>query len=186
MPADNPFVGRAGARPEIWTYGHRNAQGLAIHPTTGEVWLHEHGPQGGDELNLLKPGGNYGWPVAGYGVNYGGAAIHAGTHLPGMELPVRVWVPSIGVSGLLFYTGDAFPKWRGDAFVGGLSGQRVVRLRLNGTRVVQEETILQGVGRVRDVQQGPDGFIYIALDGGTRWEDGPPTPILRLEPAGRR
>lgn len=186
VPADNPFVDRTGARPEIWTYGHRNAQGLAVHPTTGDVWLNEHGPQGGDELNLLRSGGNYGWPVAGYGVNYGGAAIHAGTHLPEMELPARVWVPSIGVSGMLFYTGDAFPEWRGDVLVGGLSGQRLVRLRLEGTRVVREETILQDVGRIRDVQQGPDGLIYLAIDGGTRWEDGPPTPILRLEPAGMR
>lgn len=187
VPDDNPFVGRPGARPEIWTYGHRNAQGLAVHPTTGDVWLNEHGPQGGDELNLLRPGANYGWPVAGYGVNYRtGTAIHSGTHVEGMELPAHVWVPSIGVSGMLFYTGDAFPEWRGDLFVGGLSGQRLVRLRLEGTRVVREETILQDVGRIRDIRQGPDGLIYLAVDGGTRWEDGPPTPILRLEPAGRR
>lgn len=187
VPADNPFVGRPGARPEIWTYGHRNAQGLAVHPTTGEVWLNEHGPQGGDELNLLRPGGNYGWPVTGYGVNYGtGTAIHSGTHVEGMTLPAHVWVPSIGVSGMLFYTGDAFPQWRGDLFVGGLRGQRLVRLRLDGSRVVREETILQDVGRIRDIRQGPDGLIYLAVDGGKRWEDGPPTPILRLEPAGRR
>jgi glucose/arabinose dehydrogenase len=187
VPADNPFVDQPGARPEIWTYGHRNAQGLSIHPTTGDLWLNEHGPQGGDELNLLRPGLNYGWPIAGYGVNYRtGAAIHAGTLAEGMEPPAHVWVPSIGISGMLFYTGDAFPEWRGDIFVGGLSGQRLVRLRLDGTEVVQEETILQDLGRIREVRQGPDGLIYLAVVGGTRGEDGPPTPILRLEPAGRR
>lgn len=187
VPDDNPFVGRPGARPEIWTYGHRNAQGLAVHPATGDVWLNEHGPQGGDELNLLRPGGNYGWPVAGYGVNYRtGSAIHSGTHVEGMELPARVWVPSIGVSGMLFYSGDAFPHWRGDLLVGGLSGQRLVRLRLEDARVVREETILQDVGRIRDIREGPDGLIYLAVDGGTRWKDGPPTSILRLEPAARR
>jgi glucose/arabinose dehydrogenase len=187
VPADNPFVGRRGALPEIWTYGHRNAQGLAVHPTTGDVWLHEHGPQGGDELNLLRPGLNYGWPVVGYGVNYRtGLAIHSGTAKEGMEPPTYVWVPSIGVSGMLFYTGNAFPEWRGDLLVGGLSGQRLSRLRFEGTKVVWEEQLLRGMGRVRDVRQGPDGLIYVALDGGTRNGDGPPTRIIRLEPAGRR
>ena len=187
VPVDNPFVGQAGARPEIWTYGHRNAQGLAVHPATGEVWLDEHGPQGGDEINLLRPGLNYGWPVVGYGVNYrSGLAIHSGTNGEGKEPPVHVWVPSIGVSGMLFYTGDAFPEWRGDLFVGGLSGQRLVRLRLEGNEIVREETLLQGMGRIRDVRQGPDGLIYLAVVGGTRSGEGPPTPILRLEPAGRR
>ena len=187
VPADNPLVGRLDARPEIWTYGHRNAQGLAVHPATGDVWLNEHGPQGGDELNLLRPGLNYGWPVVGYGVNYQtGLAIHTGTLREGMEPPAHVWVPSIGISGMTFYTGDAFPEWRGDLFVGGLSGQRLTRLRLEGTEVVREETLLQDVGRIRDVRQGPDGLIYLAVDGGTRWEDGPPTPILRLEPTGMR
>ena len=185
VPDDNPFVGVAGARPEIWTYGHRNAQGLAVHPETGDLWSNEHGPQGGDELNLIRPGLNYGWPVVGYGVNYRtGLAIHEGTHGDGMEEPIHVWVPSIGISGMLFYTGAAFPEWRGDLLVGGMSGQRLVRLRLDGTEVVWEETLLRGMGRIRDVQQGPDGLIYLAVDGGTRWEDGPPTPILRLEPVG--
>jgi len=187
VPADNPFVDRPGALPEIWTYGHRNPQGLAVHPTTGDVWLHEHGPQGGDELNLLRPGLNYGWPVVGYGVNYrSGLAIHSGTSQEGMEPPAHVWVPSIGISGMLFYTGDAFPDWRGDLLVGGLSGQRLVRLRLEGTEIVWEETLLQGMGRIRDVRQGPGGLIYLALDGGVRGGDGPPTDIIRLEPAGRR
>lgn len=186
IPADNPFVKTPGALPEIWTYGHRNAQGLAVHPETGEVWSNEHGPQGGDEVNLLRSGRNYGWPVVGYGVNYtSGRAIHEGTHREGMEPPVHVWVPSIGVSGMLFYTGNAFPRWKGDMLVGGMSGQRVVRLRLNGRRIVRQEDLLHDIGRVRDLEQGPDGRIYLAIDGGTRNADGPPTPTLRLEPVGR-
>ncbi|HUH12134.1 MAG TPA: PQQ-dependent sugar dehydrogenase, partial [Longimicrobiales bacterium] len=129
VPADNPFVDRAGALSEIWTWGHRNAQGLAVHPETNDVWLNEHGPQGGDELNLLVPGRNYGWPVVGYGVNYrSGAAIHEGTRREGMADPVHVWVPSIATSGLLIYTGGAFPEWRGDFFVGGLAGEQLARL----------------------------------------------------------
>jgi glucose/arabinose dehydrogenase len=160
---------------------------MAVHPGTGAVWQNEHGPQGGDEVNLIRPGLNYGWPVIGYGVNYRtGAAIHAGTHADGVEPPVHVWVPSIGVSGMLFYTGQAFPEWQGDMLVGGLSGRRLVRLRLDGDEVVREETLLQDVGRIRDIRQGPNGFIYVALDGGARWVDGPPTTIVRLEPAGRR
>ena len=187
VPDDNPFAGDGGARPEIWSYGHRNAQGLAVRPATGDVWANEHGPQGGDELNLILPGLNYGWPVIGYGVNYRtGAAIHAGTHREGMEQPVHVWVPSIGVSGMLFYSGDAFPNWQGDMLVGGLSGQRLVRLVLDGRTVAREETLLQDPGRVRDVREGPDGLIYLALDGATRDIDGPPTGIVRLEPVERR
>jgi len=187
VPADNPFTGQAGALPEIWTYGHRNAQGMAVHPETGDVWQNEHGPQGGDEVNLIQAGLDYGWPVIGYGVNYRtGSAIHAGTHADGVEPPAHVWVPSIGVSGMHFYTGNAFPHWKGDMLVGGLSGQRLVRLTLDGTDIVREETLLQDIGRVRDVREGPDGYLYLALDGGERWVDGPPTAIVRLEPAGRR
>jgi glucose/arabinose dehydrogenase len=187
VPEDNPFVGQGDARPEIWTYGHRNAQGLAVHPETGEVWLNEHGPQGGDEVNLLRPGANYGWPVVGYGTNYTtGLAIHQGTRHEGMEDPVHVWVPSIGVSGMIFYAGAAFPEWRGDMLVGGMSGRRLVRLRVDGDEVAHEETLLRGVGRIREVVEGPDGHVWIAIDGGARWEDGPPTKIYRLEPAGRR
>lgn len=183
VPSDNPFVGQEGARPEIWTYGHRNAQGLAIHPETGDVWITEHGPQGGDELNLIRPGLNYGWPVVGYGVNYTtGLAIHEGTMREGMEHPNHVWVPSIGVSGLLFYTGDRFPEWRGSLFAGGMVGEQLARLTLDGGRVVREETLAQDMGRIRDVRQGPDGLIYLAIDD----RQGGPTPILRLEPAGRR
>jgi len=182
VPADNPFVNRSDARPEIWSYGHRNIQGLAIHPETGEVWTNEHGPQGGDELNRLQPGRNYGWPVIGFGVNYRtGLAIHAGTHREGMEQPVHMWVPSIGISGLMIYTGDRFPGWRGNLFVGGMVGQQLARLTLRGQRVVNEETLAQQLGRIRDVRQGPDGLIYLVTDD----EDSKPTPILRLEPVER-
>ena len=187
VPNDNPFVGRAGVRPEIWTYGHRNAQGLGVHPETGDVWLNEHGPQGGDELNLINPGLNYGWPVIGFGVNYRtGLAIHKGTRGENIEAPSHVWVPSIGVSGMLFYTGLRFPQWKGDMLVAGLRGRRLVRLRFDGQRVVREETLLHGIGRIRDVRQGPDGLIYLAIDGDARGFDGAPTPIVRLEPAERR
>lgn len=181
VPADNPFVGRPGARPEIWSYGHRNAQGLAIHPETGDVWLTEHGPQGGDELNLVRPGKNYGWPVIGYGVNYrSGTAIHEGTHREGMETAVRFWVPSIATSGLMIYTGDRFPAWRGNLFVGGMAGEQLARLTMAGQRVEGEETLVRRMGRIRDVRQGPDGYIYLAIDD----RGGGKTPIVRLEPAG--
>lgn len=180
VPADNPFVGRADARPEIWSYGHRNPQGLAIHPETGDTWANEHGPQGGDELNLIRPGLNYGWPVVGFGVNYQtGLAIHEGTHRKGMEPPVHVWIPSIATSGLLVYTGNRFPEWRGNFFVGGMAGQQLARLTLKDKRVVNQETLVQGMGRIRDVRQGPDGFIYLAIDD----REGGLTPVLRLEPA---
>jgi glucose/arabinose dehydrogenase len=182
VPADNPFVGQEGMRPEIWSYGHRNAQGLAFNPATGDLWLNEHGPQGGDELNLIRPGLNYGWPVVGYGVNYGsGSAIHEGTMREGMEPPAHFWVPSIATSGLLFYTGDRFPAWKGSAFVGGLNGQQLARLSVERQRVTAEETLVRGQGRIRDVRQGPDGLIYLAIDG-----RGGPTSVVRLEPAGGR
>jgi glucose/arabinose dehydrogenase len=180
VPADNPFVGQAGRRPEIWSYGHRNPQALAIHPETGDVWSTEHGPQGGDELNRIRPGLNYGWPVVGYGVNYGsGLAIHEGTLREGMEPPVHFWVPSIATSGLLIYSGDRFPQWRGNLFAGGLAGEQLVRLTMDGQRVKSEETLVQGIGRIRDVRQGPDGYIYLAIDN----REGGLTPVVRLEPA---
>jgi aldose sugar dehydrogenase len=179
VPADNPFVGQSGARPEIWSYGHRNAQGMAFHPETGDLWLNEHGPQGGDEVNLVRPGANYGWPVVGFGVNYGaGTPIHQATRGGGMVDAVHLWVPSIAPSGMIVYTGDRFPAWRGSIFVGGLAGERLTRLTLDGDRVVNEETLLPGFGRVRDVRQGPDGYIYLAIDD----RGSAPTPIVRLEP----
>jgi aldose sugar dehydrogenase len=179
VPADNPFVGRDDALPQIWSYGHRNQQALIVHPVTGDVWATEHGPQGGDELNLIQPGKNYGWPVIGFGVNYRtGAAIHSGTVRQGMEQPVRVWVPSIAVSGMAAYTGTAFPNWQGDVFAGGLAGEVLVRLRLDGTRVMEEELLVQRRGRIRDVRQGPDGFLYLAMED----RMGQPSALLRLEP----
>ena len=180
IPDDNPFVGQEGAEPSIWSYGHRNAQALVIDPGSGDIWITEHGPQGGDELNLISPGANYGWPVVGYGVNYrSGSAIHEGTHREGMEQPTHVWIPSIGVSGMVFYTGDKFPEWRGDIFAGGLSGQQIARLEMDGQEVVVEETLVLGHGRIRDVRQGPDGYIYVAFEA----RGGALTSIVRLEPA---
>ncbi len=178
VPPDNPWVGQAGWKPEKYTLGNRNLQGAALHPQTGELWTNEHGPQGGDELNLVRAGANYGWPVITYGVEYGvGTKIGEGTQKPGMEQPVHFWVPSIGVSGLTFYTGERFPKWRGDAFVGSLKFGLLVRLRLDGGRVVHEERMLDGkYGRLRDVRTGPDGFLYLLTDE----SDG---AVLRLEPA---
>ena len=181
VPQDNPFVNHPGVRPEIWSYGHRNPQSLAIHPETGELWEAEHGPQGGDEINLIRPGTNYGWPVVGFGMNYGsGRAIHEGTLREGMQPPVHVWVPSIATSGMMIYDGDRFPEWRGDVFVGGLAGEQLARVEIEDGVSVLEETLLRGFGRIRDVRQGPDGYIYLAIDDRVNGL----TPIVRLEPAG--
>lgn len=181
VPEDNPFASDGDARPETWSFGHRNPQGLVVHPETDQVWITEHGPQGGDELNLIEPGRNYGWPVIGYGVNYrSGSAIHEGTRRDGMVNPVKVWVPSTGVSGLALYEGEAFPHWEGHFLAGGLSGQRIDLLELREGVVVREEILLRGEGRVRDVRVGPDGFVYVAQDN----RDGP-SSILRLEPVPR-
>ena len=179
VPSDNPFVGQAGVRPEIWSYGHRNPQGLVYDASTGTLWETEHGPRGGDELNAVRPGRNYGWPVITYGRNYSGTSITSETAREGMEQPITYWVPSIATSGLLVYTGEAFPAWRGNLFVGGLAGEQLARVIVNGTTRAGEETLLRGeVGRIRDVRQGPDGFIYLALD-----RNGGPGTIVRLEPA---
>ena len=175
-PADNPFVDRPGARPEIWSWGHRNPQGLAFDRRGGRLWSHEHGPRGGDEVNVVERGANYGWPVVTYGRNYSGTRITDETARPGMAQPETYWVPSIAPSGLAFYDGDRFPRWRGSLFVGALRAETVVRLDLDGGRVVGEERLLDGFEkRVRDVRAGPDGLIYLLLDE----ED---APILRLEP----
>ena len=179
IPADNPYVGKSGARPEIWSYGHRNVQGAALHPVTGELWTNEHGPKGGDELNVTRAGENYGWPLVSYGTEYSGKTISELGEAPGVTAPVHHWVPSIATSGLLFYTGDKFPAWRGSAFVGGLKTQMLVRLELDGAKVVGEERLLQDAvrDRVRDVEQGPDGYIYLLTDS-------PNGRLLRMEPAG--
>jgi len=165
IPADNPFVNRAGAIKSIYSYGHRNAQGLAV-AHDGTIWLSEHGPQGGDEINIVLPGRNYGWPVITYGRNYGtGTKIGEGTSKPGMEQPIIHWTPSIAPSGLDFYTGDLIPEWKGNLFSGALAGKRLVRMEISGKRITSQEVLLQGkIGRIRDLRQGPDGYIYILTD----------------------
>jgi glucose/arabinose dehydrogenase len=175
-PPDNPFVKRAGAKPEIWSYGHRNMQGAALHPQSGKLWTHEHGARGGDEVNIAEAGKNYGWPVITWGIDYSGAKIGVGTHHDGMEQPLKYWVPSIAPSGMAFYTGNLFPAWRGSLFVGALAGQMLVRLELNGEKVGSEERLLQNLReRIRDVRQGPDGALYLATDN-------PNGRILRVSP----
>lgn len=188
VPSDNPFVDQDGALPEIWSYGHRSPQGLAVHPVTGDLWESEHGPQGGDEINLIEPGNNYGWPVIGRGVNYGttGSPIHGAIGQTGMESPTYFWVPSIATSGLMIYSGDKFPGWYGSIFSGSLAGEQLARLHMNDdySEVVVEETIVYGIGRIRDVRQGPNGYIYLAIsDGnGAGRGDFEATEIVRLEP----
>ncbi|MBB3017921.1 glucose/arabinose dehydrogenase [Microvirga lupini] len=173
----NPFLNREDARAEIWSIGHRNLQSAALHPTTGELWTVEHGARGGDEINIPQKGRNYGWPVISYGVDYSGAKIGEGTKKAGLEQPVYYWDPSIAPSGMAFYTGDKFPAWRGSILVGALSGKLVSRLDTNGNRVTAEERMLQQLGeRIRDVRQGPDGFVYLLTDS----RNG---RILRMKPA---
>ncbi len=166
VPPDNPFVGRPGALPEIWSYGHRNPQGATLGPD-GRLWMHEHGPQGGDEINRPEPGLNYGWPVITFGEQYGGGPIGAGiTAKAGMEQPLHHWTPSIAPSGMAFLTSDRYgPAWRGSLFVGSLKFQFLNRVELSGTRVVGEERLLSDLGeRIRDVRQGPDGYLYVLTD----------------------
>jgi glucose/arabinose dehydrogenase len=177
VPPDNPFVGRSDAKPEIWSYGHRNSQGAALHPRTGKLWEHEHGPRGGDEINIPLAAKNYGWPAIGYGIDYDGTRIHKSTSAPGMEQPIKYWVPSIAPSGMAFYTGELFGAWKGNLFVGALAGQMLVRLELDGEKIVSEERLLTGLReRIRDVRQGPDGAIWLATDSSNG-------RILRLTPA---
>jgi glucose/arabinose dehydrogenase len=177
IPKDNPFVGKANARPEIWSYGHRNPQGLVFSPIDGKLWEQEHGPQGGDEINIVEKGKNYGWPVIGYGVDYGGAKIHESTHKAGMEQPLWHWTPSIAPSGLAIYTGDLFPSWKGNLFNGALKFQLLSRLEIKDGKVVKEERLLQGLKeRIRDVRQGPDGALYLLTDNSAG-------RILRIAPA---
>ncbi len=179
VPADNPFASVAGARPEIFSLGNRNVQGAAMNPWTGELWAHEHGPQGGDEVNVIRSGVNYGWPVITYGKNYGiGTSIGEGTHKEGVAQPLHQWTPSIAPSGMAFYDGDRFPGWRGSLLVGALKFRLLARLELDGERVVHEERMLEDVlGRIRDVRVGPDGFVYLL-------NDHPNGVIARLEPEG--
>jgi aldose sugar dehydrogenase len=182
-PEGGPAPGnpeKPGWAPEVWSIGHRNVQGAALNPSTGELWTAEHGARGGDEINIVRKGLNYGWPVISYGVHYSGGKIGEGTAKPGMEQPVFYWDPSIAPSGMAFYTGDKFPAWRGSVLVGALRGELVSRLELDGDRVVREERMLQRLGeRIRDVRQGPDGFVYLLTDSSRG-------RILRLRPADGR
>jgi glucose/arabinose dehydrogenase len=176
VPEDNPFVKREGALAEKWTLGNRNMQGAAVHPQTGQLWTHEHGPQGGDEVNVMRSGLNYGWPVITYGVNYGlGTKIGVGQAKVGLEQPLHAWVPSIAPSGMAFVSGSHFPQWQGNLLVGALRGQMLVRLTLDGEKVLGEERLLQGRSRLRDVRMGPDGFVYLLTDEAQG-------ALLRLEP----
>jgi glucose/arabinose dehydrogenase len=177
VPADNPFVKREDVRPEIWSYGHRNPQAAAIHPASGKLWEVEHGARGGDEINIPEAGKNYGWPVISYGRHYSGAKIGEGTQKEGMEQPIYYWDPSIAPSGMTFYTGDAFPAWRGNLFVGALVLRHLQRLELDGEKVLKEERLLVGLGeRIRDVRQAPDGTLWVLTDSSS-------ARALRISPA---
>lgn len=176
VPSDNPFFGKEGYKPEIYSYGHRNIQGLALRSSNKVMWMHEHGPLGGDEVNILdKPGANYGWPAITYGLDYSGEIISDKTHAEGMEQPVVHWSPSIAPSGMAFYDGSKFPEWKDDIFVGALAGSHIRRLELDGDRVIEQEALLQDYARIRDVVNGPDGYLYFIIDD----SEG---KILRLEP----
>lgn len=177
VPEDNPFVGREGARPEIWSYGHRNIQGLALHPRTRLPWNHEHGPMGGDEINLPQAGRNYGWPLVTHGIDYSGQPVpgSVGERAEGMEPPLHYWPKSPAVSGMAFYAGESFPQWQDNLLVGALAGQSLIRLQLDGDRVVHEERLLAGRERIRDVRVGPDGLVYLLTDSTNG-------KLLRLEP----
>ncbi|MFP4374270.1 MAG: PQQ-dependent sugar dehydrogenase [Spirochaetaceae bacterium] len=176
VPDDNPFVDDPDAHPEVYTYGNRNAQGMTAHPETDVIWQHEHGPRGGDEINIVRAGANYGWPLVSYGEEYSGGAVGDGATMEGVEDPLTHWTPSIAPSGMDFYEGSPFPEWQGDLFVGALAGQHLRRVEVRGERVVGQERLLDGVlGRIRDVETGPEGFLYLITDAGNGG-------LFRLEP----
>ncbi|MFO7938159.1 MAG: PQQ-dependent sugar dehydrogenase, partial [Bacteroidales bacterium] len=164
IPADNPFVDTPGASPSIYSYGHRNPQGTTMHPVTGEIWISEHGPRGGDELNLILKGRNYGWPVISYGINYDGTTFTEHTHKEGMEQPITYWDPSIAPCGMTFVTSDRYKGWKHHLLMGSLRFEYLHRLVLDGHKVVEQERLLEGIGRVRNVEIGPDGLIYVAME----------------------
>lgn len=177
VPDDNPFLGLEGASPTLYTKGNRNIQGMALHPGTGNIWSHEHGPRGGDEINIIHAGLNYGWPEVTHGVDYSGAVISDRSTMDGMEDPLHHWTPSIAPSGMAFYTGDAFPEWHGNLFVGALRDRKLVRLSLNGEEVTSEEILLTELGeRFRDVRMGPDGALWLLTDS-------PNGKVIRIVPA---
>lgn len=163
IPQDNPFYTTSGAKKAIYSYGHRNPQGMSLHPETGKIWTHEHGPQGGDEINIIKPGINYGWPKASFGINYDGTSFTDATSLPNMEDPIHYWVPSIAPSGMVFVTSDKYPEWKGNILIGSLKFQYLDRCVVEGEKIISEEKLLEDIGRVRSVRQGPDGFIYVSV-----------------------
>lgn len=164
IPEDNPFYNEPNAKKAIYSYGHRNPQGMAIHPETREIWTHEHGPRGGDEINIIKPGNNYGWPVISYGINYNGTSFTDITSKPGMEQPLHYWDPSIAPSGMAFISSDKYPSWKGNVLVGSLKFQYVDNVYLDDNKVVKEERLLDGLGRVRTINEGPDGYIYVGIE----------------------
>lgn len=164
IPEDNPFVNKAGAKKAIYSYGHRNPQGMTKHPETGEIWAHEHGPRGGDEINIIRKGKNYGWPLVSYGINYNGTSFTDHTSLPDMEQPFFYWVPSIAPSGFIIVSSDKYPAWKGDLLVGSLKFQYLERLILKNNQVIKREKLLEGMGRVRSVRQAPDGYIYVGIE----------------------
>jgi glucose/arabinose dehydrogenase len=165
IPVENPFVNDDSAKGAIYSYGHRNPQGMAMHPSTGKIWSHEHGPRGGDEVNLINKGKNYGWPIISYGVNYSGSKFTELTKKQGMEQPLWYWDPSIAPSGMTFVTSDKYPSWQGNILVGSLKFGQIVMLTLNGEQIIKEEVVKGNLTRVRNVKQGPDGYIYVAVDG---------------------
>ena len=183
VPADNPFVGRQGAKPEIWSYGHRNPQGMTVNPDTGEIWASEHGPMGGDEVNIIRKGANYGWPVVSYGRKYSGEIISEQPYREGMESPRFFWVPSIGISEILFYTGDRFPTWKGSLFVTGMSGRMIQRVRIGGRGQNERELMLNAMRQeFRDIRQGPDGLIYLVTRQDADDRTSKTGMVLRIEP----
>ena len=173
IPVDNPFFNTSDAKKAVYSYGHRNPQGMIKHPETGAIWTHEHGPKGGDEINIIKKGKNYGWPIITYGINYSGTPITDVTEMEGMEQPLYYWVPSIAPSGMAFVTSSVYPQWKGSLLVGSLSFQYLERLEIKDNKVVSREKLLVDIGRVRNVVQGPDGYIYVAIEG---------TGIVKLGP----
>jgi glucose/arabinose dehydrogenase len=182
IPSDNPFADTPGAWGSIWSLGHRNPQGLAIHPVTHEIWEAEHGPRGGDELNFIREGANYGWPLTTYGVNYDGTPVSDRTSVPGSVEPAQYWTPSIATSQVAFYTGDRFPEWKNNLFLGSLAMQKLIRFQLDGGRLLDQEEIFSQLGRIREIRTGPDGYLYLALEqigGASGW-------LVRLVPVDRR